>query len=167
MCVCIDSLANREYKSWLTWKSEIIRGPDGDIHATVWGRRAALESVQRPASPSAYCNDGPLKGNRNFLPVLQDSRILYFSTMQLKTYSFFFSCNSYIYSFILKKTLILKKQSYLCPKKGTRFKQSSTPIFFHILINFKIRIINLSLVSSKINRNTSVIRTDSQSPTIP
>lgn len=122
VCACTDSLANREYKSWLTWKSEIIRGPDGDIHATVWGRRAALESVQRPASPSAYCNDGPLKGNRNFLPVLQDSRILYFSTTQLKTYSFFFSCNSYIYSFILKKTLILKKQSYVCPKKGTRFK---------------------------------------------
>lgn len=54
--VCLHQiLLNREYKSWLTWKSEIIRGPDGDIHATEWW-----------ASPSAYCNDGPLKGNKLF-----------------------------------------------------------------------------------------------------
>lgn len=68
-------------------------------------RGAALEGVQRSASPSANSNDGPLKGNRNFLPVLQDSRILYFSTTQLKTNSFFFSCYSYIYFFIPKKHL--------------------------------------------------------------
>lgn len=101
-CVPASTLANREYKSWLTWKSEIIRGPDGDVHATVWCRGASPESVQSPASPSAYCKDGPLKGNRNFLPVVQDSRILYFSTTQLKTNSFFFSSNSYIYLSILR-----------------------------------------------------------------
>lgn len=52
-------------------------------------------------------------------------------------------------------------------KEGYKVQTEQHSHFFHILINFKIRIINLSLVSSKINRNTSVIRTDSQSPTIP
>lgn len=44
-----------------------------------------LHQSTKGASPSAYYSDGPLKGNRNFLQVLQDSRNLYFSTTQLET----------------------------------------------------------------------------------
>lgn len=50
-------------------------------------------------------------------------------------------------------------------KEGYKVQTEQYSHLFHILINFKI-IINLSLVSSKINRNTSVKRTDSQSITI-
>lgn len=51
-------------------------------------------------------------------------------------------------------------------KEGYKVQIEQYSHLFHILINFKIIIINLSLVSSKINRNTSVKRTDSQNITI-
>lgn len=43
-------------------------------------------------------------------------------------------------------------------KEGYKVQTEQYSHLFHILINFKIRIINLSLVSSKINRNTSVTK---------
>lgn len=58
------------------------------------------ESVQRPASPPAHCNDGLLKGNRNFFPSTAGLKNSVFQHNMIK---------NYIHLSILKKHPFLKK----------------------------------------------------------
>lgn len=164
MCGCVNSPANREYKSQLTWKPEIIRAPDGNIHATVWCRGTALESGQGPVSCPATAMMEHWKDIETFCQYCgtrESSTSAQHNYKPIRFFSFFF---------LLQQLCIfiqnLKKPQHLPMFKEGYKVQIQHSYLFQFPINFKARRINLSLVSGKIKRNTSGTSVGSLSPTI-